>query len=110
MGLVSPALNRYFASRDELMTALILDAYNALGAAVEAADAAVTDRGDLRGRWMAAAHAIRSWALARPAEYALLYGSPGPGYAAPQATIAPAARTPALLVRIPSHGHPARPH
>jgi len=107
MGMVSSALYRYFASRDELLTALILDAYNALGAAVEAADAAVTDRGDLRGRWMAAAHAIRSWALARPAEYALLYGSPVPGYAAPQDTIAAAARTSAVLVRILADGHAA---
>src|SRR5260370_13795106 len=48
MGMVSSALYRYFASRDELLTALILDAYNALGAAVEAADAAVTHPGDLR--------------------------------------------------------------
>src|SRR5438270_9721147 len=31
MGMVSSALYRYFASRDDLLTALILDAYNALG-------------------------------------------------------------------------------
>ena len=52
MGMVSSALYRYFASRDELLTALILDAYNDLGATVEAADAAVTDRANLRGRWL----------------------------------------------------------
>ena len=83
MGMVSSALYRYFASRDDLLTALILDAYNALGDAVEAADAAVTDRARLRVRWLAAARAVRGWALANPAEYALLYGSPVPGYAAP---------------------------
>ena len=64
MGMVSSALYRYFASRDELLTALILDAYNDLGATVEAADAAVADRADLRGRWRAAARAVRAWALA----------------------------------------------
>src|ERR1700756_3465061 len=76
MGMVSSALYRYFASRDDLLTALILDAYNALGAAVEAADAAIKDRLQLRGRWLAAVGAVRDWALANPAEYALIYGSP----------------------------------
>jgi AcrR family transcriptional regulator len=105
MGMVSSALYRYFASRDELLTALILDAYNALGAVVEAADAAVSDRGDLRGRWLAAARAIRGWALDRPAEYALLYGSPVPGYAAPRDTVAAASRTAVVLVTILADGH-----
>ena len=50
MGMVSSAIYRYFPSRDDLLTALIIEAYNALGDAVEAADAAA-DRADLRGRW-----------------------------------------------------------
>lgn len=104
MGMVSSALYRYFASRDELLTALIVDAYNALGDAVEAADAAVVDRSDLRARWMAAGHAVRRWALANPAEYALIFGSPVPGYAAPQDTIDAAVRTPSTLVRIIADG------
>jgi AcrR family transcriptional regulator len=107
MDMVSSALYRYFASRDDLLTALILDAYNALGGTVEAADAAVSDRGDLRLRWLAAAHAIRGWALARPAEYALLYGTPVPGYAAPRDTIAAASRTTVVLVGILADGHAA---
>jgi AcrR family transcriptional regulator len=105
MGMVSSALYRYFASRDDLLTALILDAYNDLGATVEAADAAITDRTDLRGRWLAAARAVRGWALAKPADYALLFGSPVPGYAAPQDTIAAAARTSLVLIRILADGH-----
>jgi len=107
MGMVSSAVYRYFASRDELLTALILDAYNALGDAVEAADASVTDRAELRARWLAAARGIRAWALQKPAEYALLFGSPVPGYAAPQDTIAAAARTPVVLVRILADGSAA---
>src|SRR5215475_10356946 len=59
MGMVSSALYRYFASRDELLTALIIDAYNAMGGAAERADAAVTDRARLRARWLAAANAVR---------------------------------------------------
>jgi AcrR family transcriptional regulator len=104
MGMVSSAVYRYFASRDDLLTALIVDAYNALGETVEAADAAVADRGQLRQRWLAAARAVRGWALARPAEYALLFGSPVPGYAAPQDTIVAAARTPVVLLRILADG------
>src|ERR1700688_3623533 len=92
MGMVSSALYRYFASRDDLLTALIVDAYNALGEIVEAADTAVTDRDDLRERWLAVARAVRGWALANPSEYALLYGSPVPGYKAPQDTIPAAVR------------------
>ncbi len=105
MGMVSSAVYRYFASRDDLLTALILDAYNALGETVEAADAAVTDRSRLRARWLAATRAVRRWALAKPAEYALIYGSPVPGYAAPPDTIAAAARTPVALARILADAH-----
>jgi AcrR family transcriptional regulator len=97
-------LYRYFASRDDLLTALILDAYNALGEAAEAADAAVTDRSQLRARWLATARGIRGWALRTPAEYALLFGTPVPGYAAPADTITAAARTPFVLIRILADG------
>lgn len=105
MGMVSSAVYRYFASRDELLTALILDAYNSLADAVEAADAAITDRSRLRDRWLAAARAVRSWALASPAEYALLFGSPVPGYAAPQETAAAATRGALVLVGILADGY-----
>jgi AcrR family transcriptional regulator len=107
MGMVSSALYRYFKSRDDLLTALIIDAYNALGETAEAADAAVTDRSRLRARWQAATRAVRHWALTKPAEYALIYGTPVPGYAAPQETIAAFARTPLVLVRILTDGHAA---
>jgi AcrR family transcriptional regulator len=107
LGMVSSALYRYYPSRDDLLTVLIIDAYDALGAAVEgaiAAGQAAAGRVDptrpdapappARDRWIAACHAIRDWARANPHEYALIYGSPVPGYRAPQATIAPAARVP----------------
>ena len=104
LGVVSSALYRYFPSRDDLLTALIIDAYDALGSAVEAADAAVLDRSDLRTRWLACSHAVRRWALANPAEYALVFGSPVIGYAAPPDTIPAALRTPAALVGILADG------
>ncbi|MEV1200723.1 TetR/AcrR family transcriptional regulator [Microbispora rosea] len=106
MGMVSSAIYRYFPSRDDLLTALIIDGYNALGEAVERADAACA-RDDFAGRWLAVCRAVRAWALAHPHEYALLYGSPVPGYAAPQDTVAPAVRDTAVYGRIVADAHRA---
>lgn len=92
LGMVSSALYRYFPSRDELLTALIIDAYNALGEAVEHAEQRV-ERGRHRERWRVICETIRLWAKEHPQEYALIYGSPVVGYQAPQDTIAPAGRT-----------------
>lgn len=99
LGMASSAVYRYFASRDELLTALITDAYTSLA---DAASAAVvrTPRGDHRRRWVTASRAVRRWALAHPHEYALVYGSPVPGYRAPRETVEPAARVLLLFVSI----------
>ncbi|HEY3832023.1 MAG TPA: TetR/AcrR family transcriptional regulator, partial [Acidimicrobiia bacterium] len=91
LGMVSSAIYRYFPSRDDLLTALIVDAYDDLGAQAEQA-AAASARAPAGRRWLAVARAVREWAEAHPHEYALLYGSPIPGYRAPQTTVAPAAR------------------
>ena len=99
LGVVSSAVYRYFASRDELLTALILDAYTALADYVETAEAAVARR-DLAGRWTAIGRGAREWALDNQHEYALLYGSPVPGYEAPEDTIEPANRPVALALQI----------
>ena len=99
LGLVSSGLYRYFASRDELLTALIVDAYADLARAVEAR------------RWRAGparippalgspVHALRSWARSEPARYQLIYGSPVPGYSAPPDTIAPAGAVILALLRV----------
>lgn len=92
VGLASSAVYRYFPSRDELLTALIIEAYDELGDAVEQAEASVRRRDDLAKRFAAVCHAIHDWARAHPHEYALLYGSPVPGYAAPDTTTTPAFR------------------
>lgn len=99
LGMVSSALYRYYPSRDDLLTALIIDAYEAIGELTETAIAAVPS-GQPRQSWAAACHAIRGWARANPHEYALIYGSPVPGYQAPQSTVAPAARVPVALVGV----------
>ncbi len=99
LGVSPSAVYRYVASRDDLLTRLIVDAYDTLGIATEAQEAAVA-RDDLIGRWSAVCDAVRTWALTNPNEYALIYGTPVPGYVAPTATIAPAARVPNLLLGI----------
>ncbi|WP_350281236.1 WHG domain-containing protein [Kribbella sp. HUAS MG21] len=99
LDIVASALYRYFPSRDALLTALIVDAYDDLAAAASAAESAVP-RDDLRGRWLAACQGVRGWALAHPAEYGLIYGSPVPGYAAPQDTVEPATKVILLLAAI----------
>lgn len=76
MGMSGPALYRYFANRDELITALIRDAYRSLA---DTARAAAESGADLAGL----AHALRGWALADPHRYLLIYGTPVPGYQAP---------------------------
>jgi AcrR family transcriptional regulator len=99
LGMASSAVYRYFATRDELLTALIVDAYDAIGEAAEQAESSV-DRTAFLERWLATATAVRSWAVENRREYELIFGSPVPGYAAPQVTVDPAARIPLLLVGI----------
>jgi len=84
------ALYRYFASQDELITALCADAYDSLAAAVSAARDAAQPAGPA-GQWWAICHAFRRWALDNPADFALIFGTPVPGYQAPEHVTAPAA-------------------
>ncbi|MGW4036725.1 TetR/AcrR family transcriptional regulator [Streptomyces sp. NPDC004778] len=101
LGMVSSALYRYFPSRDDLLTALIVDAFDAIGAAAERAVAEqVAGEAPPAERWVAVSCAVREWALAHPHEYALIYGSPVPGYIAPMDTVGPAARVGLVLIDI----------
>ena len=99
LGMSSSAIYRYFPSRDDLLTALIVDAYDAVGEAAEEADAGCP-RGDYGGRWRAVGRAVRRWSLDNPHEYALVYGSPVPGYRAPEDTVGPASRVTLVLARL----------
>ncbi|MFD8235442.1 TetR/AcrR family transcriptional regulator [Streptomyces sp. NPDC059696] len=102
LGMVSSALYRYFPSRDDLLTALIIDAYDSLGASAETAHEASAGPYE---RWIAVCTAVRGWALDHPHEYALIYGSPVPGYTAPDATVRAAARVGLLLIGIARDAH-----
>ena len=81
LGVSGPALYRYFASRDDLLTELVIDAYHDLAKALTAATSHVPDDRP-RGRFEALARAYRRWALAEPHRYRLLFGPPLPGYEA----------------------------
>ncbi|QHC22284.1 TetR/AcrR family transcriptional regulator [Streptomyces sp. GS7] len=109
LGMVSSALYRYFPSRDDLLTALIVDAYNAVGEAAERAGGALRgpDAEHPAARWSAICAGVRDWALSHPHEYALIYGSPVPGYRAPQATTGPAARVGLALMGVVRDAHAA---
>ena len=83
MGMTPPALYRYYADRDELLTDLIADGYRDLGRVVAEARERV-DPDDVAGRWIAVGKAYRDWARAEPAQFALILGMPLPGYVAPE--------------------------
>ncbi|GAA4169541.1 TetR/AcrR family transcriptional regulator [Phytohabitans flavus] len=92
LGMSGPALYRYFAGRDDLLTELISDGYNDLANAVEAAGAAAAGA-EPADRIRALTRAFREWALAQPHRYLLLFGTPVPGYEAPAHTTQAATRT-----------------
>ncbi|MFC4115658.1 TetR/AcrR family transcriptional regulator [Nonomuraea zeae] len=91
MGMSGPALYRYFASRDDLITELIRDAYQSLADTFRAAAEPGPDAAAL-------AHALRGWALADPQRYFLMYGTPVPGYHAPDDITAISSRIMATLL------------
>lgn len=100
LGMVSSGIYRYVESRDELLTRLIIDSYWSLAAAARQAHDAVA-RDDLDARWDALGKALRAWALARPHDFALIYGSPVPDYEAPaERTEEPGTAVLALLVAL----------
>lgn len=99
LGMASSAVYRYVESRDQLLTLLLIESYDELGAQAEQAEASVAPA-DIVGRWMATCRAVRRWALNHPHDYALLYGSPVPGYVAPADTVPPASRVTGVFLRI----------
>ncbi len=90
MGTASSALYRYFASHDELIGVLCADAYDSVADAMAAAGDALPP-GEHAGRWRAVCDAYRRWSLGNPADFALIFGTPVPGYRAPGQVTGPAA-------------------
>lgn len=90
LNVSAPALYRYFPNLDALITALILDGFNALADALEAAEA-TQPQTEPRAQLRAALLAYRVWAIEHPIDFQLIYGNPIPGYEAPREITVPAA-------------------
>lgn len=103
LGVSSSAVYRYVRSRNEFLTLLLVDGFTELADAV---DAAVDPLTSPRQRFLALGRAVRAWALQEPATYALIFGSPVPGYDAPgEQTTIPGTRVIYALVGILDDAH-----
>ncbi|WP_433521463.1 TetR/AcrR family transcriptional regulator [Nocardia pseudovaccinii] len=90
MGMTPNAIYGYFATRDNLITALVNDVYSALADAVEAAVDAVPPT--LPGRRIQAwGLAYRAWVLGNTEGFRLIYSDAVPGYVSPSDGAAPEA-------------------
>ena len=97
MEITAPAVYNYFPRLEDLITALIVDAFNDLADAMQAAGQSVTSS-TWAPKIKATLLAYRQWAVAHPAEFQLIYGNPIPGYAAPSEVTAPLAERPFTIL------------
>jgi len=88
--ITAPAIYNYFSDRDALVTALIIDAYKSFGDSQIEARNAVPEE-DILGQMMATGLAYRTWAHTHPQRYQLIFGTPIPGYEAPEMEVLPSA-------------------
>lgn len=79
MGMTTPALYRYYKDRNDLVTALVEEAFGSFADSLEAARDA-RPPGDHAGRFLAVGLAYRRWAAAHPQRFILIFGTPIPGY------------------------------
>jgi AcrR family transcriptional regulator len=93
LGITAPAIYNYYPRLDDLITALIVDAYTDIADRMDAAVASV-GAGPWRDGFVAGALTYRAWALEHPVEFQLIYGNPIPGYVAPTEVTQPLARRP----------------
>ncbi|MFN3339333.1 MAG: TetR/AcrR family transcriptional regulator [Dietzia sp.] len=100
-GMVSSAIYRYFPSREDLLTAMILESYRGLAGALRAAEASDAAADSDSERWCRLARALRDWGLRAPHEFQLIYGTPIPGYVAPAETIPAAGEVAAPFLGCP---------
>lgn len=79
MGLTTPALYRYFPSREDLLDALSREAYASFAGALDSARSALPPD-DHAGRFRVLCLAYHQWAVAHPQQYNLIFGVTPPGY------------------------------
>lgn len=102
LGMAPSALYRYFESRDELLTALIIEAYSALGAELDKHYRRAAKRRNATPHdvFLEVARAYRKWALSHVLEYKLIFGTSIPGYTGTEQTTEASMRTSAVLLRV----------
>jgi AcrR family transcriptional regulator len=109
MGMTAGALYSYYDTRDDLITALIVDVYDALARDLEAARRAWSE--DPPAQLTAVGETYRRWAIEHPPEFQLVYGDPIPGYQVPAdgAELAAEHRACGVLIRIVAAAWPVGP-
>jgi AcrR family transcriptional regulator len=105
LGLSGPALYRYFGSRDDLLNALIRDAYDDAAQDIHAAADGAAGQSP-RARLRSLAGAYRAWAVAHPHRYLLIAGTPLPDYKAPADTVQRARAVLGPFLAVFTHGEP----
>jgi AcrR family transcriptional regulator len=90
IGITAPAIYNHFYRRDDLVTALIVDAYRSLGKSQQAA-ISNSPEADIKNRFITLGRAYREWAITYPQRYQLIFGTPIPNYQAPEELTLPAA-------------------
>lgn len=90
LGIAAPSIYHYYPNRDALVTALIVDAFHSLAESQRQAEPAAPAN-DYPARLAALGQAYRQWALGQPQRYLLVFGTPIPGYRAPEEITLPAA-------------------
>lgn len=115
MGMSAPAIYRYFANYNELITSLIVDAFNSLADAIEKADqeimmvAADSSSAETHhNRLKTLCLTYRDWAKKWPQDHLLIFGTPIPNYVAPEAITGPSAQRAMqvlLTILLSAHAH-----
>ncbi|NIZ90082.1 TetR/AcrR family transcriptional regulator [Kineococcus rubinsiae] len=100
MGMAVSALYRYFPSRDDLLTTLVVDCFDALTARLRTALDEVPAGADAVEAYLHVGRAYRDWALADPLQYRLAFGNPVDGYTGTDATTAAAQRSSGVLLEV----------
>jgi AcrR family transcriptional regulator len=109
LGLTGPAIYRYFANRNELLTELVLGAHDDVAATLSAAARSAAVQPAVE-QLFSVASAFRGWALGQPHLFRLLYAAPVPGYDANAGRLVEAAdRSMALLLLVLARAAPGRP-
>jgi AcrR family transcriptional regulator len=99
MGTAPSALYRYFRSSSDLISVLCVDAYDSVADALAAARDTQPPTEHAR-RWLAICQAYREWSLRNPSDFALIFGTPVPGYQPHGEVITAAGRSTAVAVAV----------